>query len=262
MPFVSITMNASSVNAQQSMLVGGVVSPATMLGFAHYLQRATGIKVDAVLPVVHQFHLHIGHPKFRPTTAKECQKRSVSTLDILTADSRITLVLKLPDQDLEDDCTSAFAPYITRFAGGHVVVPPRIVFFETLSELLNGMRRLPAGWLICDRSDLFDGVDDPLDRLLDGIQRYRGGEGADDDNGLPRNLVPLHVGYVAIETPKQRHDLLRNPADGYDHVLAEPITTLAQFRFLHSALKTETPLQGCFWSYAPPNGRVLRVVGN
>ena len=262
-PYVVIRMTATGVNTQQSMLVSGIPSLPGMAGFVHHLQRQTGHAVMNFMPVIHRLNHDRGHPKFRPFSGDFYRSYSEvtnpSTLDISTATVDLSLVLRLHNRALDISCQDNFLAHCNNLCGGRVADMPTVTFAETDDELVETLRRGPAGWLVCDRSGVFAGSTDNIDTLLDSVKRVKR---TTKNQQRGSRLVPLHVGYLMIETPKERPYMLRYAAQGYRHALAEPITSLGEFLFLHSELKRKTAFDGCWWSYAPVQQGVCRIVSN
>lgn len=213
------------MQAMQNALVVGTPSPTAIAGFGHALARAVGGQHLGSAMVVHSFEVLPGHPKFVP----DKDSAAASTVDERSSNGVITLamLLDVPDDlDLDEDLTPAIRR-MTRFAGGVIAGEPRVVTLEP-DRLEQHLRsKIGAGWLLVDRTDLMEegaaAGRDPLDVIIDAMEIV---DGERRQKGV---VVPLHLGYQALEVPLHRAGTHRRPGENYKHALVEPVTGLGEF---------------------------------
>jgi CRISPR type I-F-associated protein Csy2 len=136
--------------------------------------------------------------------------------------------------------------------------PRRIREIDDLGDTL---RRLPPGHVLLDRSDLLEAATgeatDPLDGLLDVFTWHRDPEGgftnrfARDAEGRPRYLVPLAVGYQAIEPIKATRTRRGTRSSQTPHVFAEGIASVGELVSSRKLARDASAAQSrdMFWSW-------------
>jgi CRISPR type I-F-associated protein Csy2 len=284
-------------NAMHNDLCQGIVAPTALAGFAYATDlklRADGNPLGIVGAgvIVHDHEFAAGQAKLPPNgNDLRTGKGAASIVAARTVDATISLVLEIvepsfPDELSHDDTKDAVKEMCTlvdgRRLGGGVLMPIYRGRFRTTlgiayeqSELRTFLRRHPGGWFLKDRHDLLEELtrqfEDPMDALLHAlvmvpldeaemakaeaapktrIKRRRNVSGA---------VVPVAVGYAAIETPKARRTL-RSPKGAHLHVYAESVTSLGEYVHLGRSLRHDDRgiFDGAIWRYRP-DGNALFV---
>lgn len=223
--------------------------------------------------IFHRAHQHRG----RPRCPKALHGKTPShkeffppIVDEFKADYRISLAARLYWDSEEDDSEQAgktladpqtlntLRNYLAkhRFAGGTIHpakqadhdMPRYAAAEETFCQHIT---QLGYGSALIDRYDLLAKIQaeqgqDALDALLDAVALFPVQENEKDEKTRTRKypgwIVPLAVGYRAIEEPQSRPN---RKNDQYKHIYAEPLTGLGQCLSVRRMLREQ--LLPHFW---------------
>lgn len=269
-------LTVDNLNATHPDIIAGYPMPTAIAGFGYKL----GLDSERHLPglfrligsaaTIHSHSEMMGHSK---NPVEVAGKEAAPIVDEFRARAELSFVLAF--EGLDDDGGSVsdlqkIADHLERqspgwiFGGGKVfpngLGTRRIVTATDVAGLETELRRLPAGYVLFDRHDLMEaGVatgKDSLDTLLDIVEMAGVEEGKGDQTFVrwSRNqegwIVPLTVGFQAIETPRIRSKSRIN--DGITpHVYAETIYSVGEYRSLRTllALHGADALSGAFWRH-------------
>lgn len=260
-------------------IIAGYPMPTAVAGFGYKLgidiAREVGdlFKVAGTAVVVHNHSELMGHSK-NPVEDKEKAKEGAGApiIDEFRARAEMSFVVGFDDKGDSDDLIDfselvSAAEFLERkipewlFGGGKVfpVIGASKVTAATRDTLASTLRSLPAGYVLVDRHDLMEnGVAkgrDSLDVLLDIIEFRDANAGMEKaeknwERRQPGWIVPLCVGYQAIETPRVRAKSRIN--DGVTpHVYAESLYSTGEYKSLRTllSLNGENALDGAFWRH-------------
>jgi CRISPR type I-F-associated protein Csy2 len=129
-----------------------------------------------------------------------------------------------------------------------------VIVARTRQDLARELGRLPAGFLLVDRADMLENRQDDqdsLDALLD-IVESRPQMVDDKDVQYARRyggwLVPIFIGYQAIERMRKRSGLRHDGAIG--HVFAESVYSIGEFKSVRGLIaKGGDLLSSTFWKH-------------
>ncbi|MEN9501649.1 MAG: hypothetical protein RI964_934 [Pseudomonadota bacterium] len=238
------------------------------------------LQVEGVAVMLHDLRIHEGHPKCPAAMQGAKDFINPPIIEEIKGDMRVTLVLRLvgdyDDEALTEKLNASFAAPETRQAlydwihahpccGGscHDLKALRLLVSTDADDdalLLNVLRRLQQhdkGFWVVPRYDLLlqqqaDGQD-VLDALFDTQRRtkqklehhsevrWRRDAWIRDEK---RWIVPLAVGYQAIEVPQQRG----GARDGVRHVYAEPLTSIGELVYAaHWLWQADFVFERVFW---------------
>lgn len=263
-------ISANSSNVESNSHIAGLPAITAFTGFAHALERRHftphGIQISGTAVLVHRFHLRRGHPKCPAALAQMPPKAgdiNSPIVDELKGDGIFSLLLRLdlPEDDSSGDGFGDFldtpefdaeqiAAQIARrlpaypLAGGAIVDSRGVDWLEGPDQVKKRLSGMGDASLLIERNDLLqppdpddtaeDGGHDYLDRWLRALALLP------DETGHFRRaqkgwIVPLALGYRALEPPQQRADSRTNAA----HVYAEPVCGLGECRPLRQILRTD-----------------------
>ncbi|MDW9478891.1 hypothetical protein GOB57_09360 [Sinorhizobium meliloti] len=263
-------VSIDGMTAQQPDIVAGFPAPTAVAGLGHKfaldLSAALGgiVKSGGAAVIVHDHSVMAGHVKLPlEDKAKIRANKGASILDEMRARVTVSLVFALEFmQDVQDAVLIEEAEKLVpaMYFGGGKVFPSigghrsKVLVAKGQDGLTSALYEIPAGFALLDRSDLLEASTenkDPLDALLDIIEfvPHDTGEGEPRyTRRLPGWLVPVFVGYQAIERRKVRSGLRHAAAIG--HVFAESIYSVGEFRSLRGMLaKDPETLSSAFWKH-------------
>jgi CRISPR-associated protein (Cas_Csy2). len=265
-------VSVSDLAGNHPDIIAGYPMPTAVAGLGYKLgldiRRHVGpyFKVAGTAVVVHDHSEQEGHPK-NPVTSKA---DAAPIIDELRARADLSFVLALDVED-DDDFSESYledaAELLSRkipellFGGGKVFPAfdgTTLVKAADIDQLPDALRKLPAGNVLVDRHDLLEDVvssgRDTLDALLDIVEFTNvAEEGATEKEWSRRQsgwVVPICVGFQAIETPKIRPRSRIN--DGVTpHVYGETIYSVGEYRSLRTllAVQSRNALDGAFWKH-------------
>lgn len=263
-------LSVDGMTAQQPDIVAGYPAPTAVAGLGHKFSldlKAAGIagaRSDGTAVIVHTHSLMAGHVKLPlEDKTKIRQNQGASILDEQRARLTVSLVIALSfDNDVQDADLHRIASEIvpSLYFGGGKVFPAvgkrraEVLIAKDFGALADAITSVPAGFTLLDRSELLvseDTTRDPLDVLLDIVEMVPQDTGGGDTRYARRNagwLVPVFVGYQAIERMRPRRGLRNATAIG--HVFAESVYSVGEFRSVRSIIskKPET-LASAFWKH-------------
>jgi CRISPR type I-F-associated protein Csy2 len=284
-------------NAMHNDLCQGIVAPSALAGFGHAKERELAqekapLSLLGTGIIVHDYEIPQGQAKL-PLSGSDLRsgKGAASIVAARTAHATISLVLELapradPEEVSADGLKDAAKFLASTCAGGRlgggVLHPIYQGRFRTTfgiandrHELRDLLRKSPGGWILKDRHDLLVDLskqfDDPINALLHALVAVP----IDEDErvkaeanskarimrkrNVPGVVVPIAVGYAAIERPKARRTL-RSPKGEYLHAYAESVTSLGEYVHLGRSLRQEGAdiFENALWRYRP-EGQALFV---
>lgn len=263
-------LTVDGMTAQQPDIVAGYPAPTAIAGLGHKFAldlSSTGVgqvSSAGTAVVVHDHSLMAGHVKL-PLEDKDKirQNKGASILDEQRARATISVIIALDLRaDVQDDDLIEQSEKLvpTMYFGGGKVFPAvgrrmaKVAVAKETDGLVEAIRSLPPGYVLLDRADLLESAPadrDPLDALLDIVEMVPQDTGEKEPKYTRRNpgwLVPVFVGYQAIERTKQRRGL-RNP-NAIGHVFAESVYSLAEFRSVRGLIsKDPETLTSAFWKH-------------
>jgi len=263
-------LTVDGMTAQQPDIVAGYPAPTAVAGLGHKFAldlSASGsfrVRSAGTAVIVHDHSTMEGHVKLPlENKTKIRQNQGANILDERRARITASLIIQLEcETDVEDVALLAASERIvpTLYFGGGKVFPKaagtaaKVVVAKGGEELIEAIYALPAGYALVDRSDLLNNAPsdrDPLDALLDIVEWVPQDAGEGQMSYSRRNrgwLVPVFVGYQAIERKQQRSGL-RNP-DAVAHVFAESVYSVGEFRSVRSMISQgSTSLPLAFWKH-------------
>jgi CRISPR type I-F-associated protein Csy2 len=219
-----------------------------------------GLLENGTAIVIHDLQLREGHPRCPAYMKDENGGEAASIVEEFKADMQVSLIIRVgidkrvidEDDEVADIAQDTILKHHfigerykdeTRYyanpslqnqinhsflAGGHCVKTGKVgfLFSSQLSDWLQ--KEMAAGYFIQDRYDLL--VDDkahgisPLDSVLSSMTTFRTDANSQYQRSRKGWIMPVAIGYQAIETPQQRPQARGN----YPHVYAEPVTGLAE----------------------------------
>ncbi|MGV6810107.1 MAG: type I-F CRISPR-associated protein Csy2 [bacterium] len=255
-------MQLQDANIESNAFVSGLPAMTAFTGYGHALERWLhhqdwALYVEGVAVLLHSLAPHRGHPKcpdaLQGTKIKDIKNPRI--IEELKADLSVTLVFHLVGDDSDDELLEQLETdfdddefrqqltdwvYHTPCCGGHCQAVDSI---DTLTETEDGtaskariqrhLRRLELrrpSWFIIPRHDLIQHAQqqglDSLDALFNAVRLRKMDEHSNkkyyrDQDGW---IIPLAVGYQALETPQQRPATRKAQA----HVYAETLTGLGE----------------------------------
>jgi CRISPR type I-F-associated protein Csy2 len=269
-------LSIDNLNATHPDIIAGYPMPTAVAGFGYKL----GLDIERIRPslfkligsavVVHSHSEMMGHSK---NPVEVPGKEAAPIIDELRARAELSFVLAfegLDDEggsmsDLQEigDLLEQQSPGWI-FGGGKVfpvgLGKRRIVTAADAGTLESELRKLPAGFALFDRHDVLEDAAssgrDTLDALLDIVELTGVEEKPGDEKSIRWSrrqsgwVVPLTVGFQAIETPRVRTKSRIN--DGSTpHVYAETIYSVGEYKSLRTllALQGDDALSGAFWRH-------------
>jgi CRISPR type I-F-associated protein Csy2 len=284
----------SNVNAMNNDLVTGIIAPSGLAGLDHKIARelaeaGSPMTTRGTGAIVHWHFVNAGHPKL-PLSRDEFQqgKAGAAILDEITAHAEVSLLVRLSkradvDRDLITDArlVEAKDSVARTIASGRLSGSSLHLVREsqtrrgTATDLHRGedavkerFKTLPRGRLLIDRRDLLNQLiaegRDPLDAVLDAIALLPSEDEAPDKGQAVSHrrltggiIVPVAVGYLALEEPKFRRTH-RFPMGRYRHAYAESLTSLGEYRSIRSlAHEDGDATEKALWRYESDPGRGL-----
>lgn len=265
-------------NAESNQYVVGIPAMTAFTGYAHSLERAMHaagwlVSVEGVAVLLHDLRVHEGHPKCPSAMQGAKEFINPPIIEEIKGDMRVTLVLRLVFdhksrssldwvQDQFDDdprLVDDVQEWLFRLpcCGGscHDVGQIRLLHSQQqddsgeypLQTALQTVLRQDRAFVIQSRADLLQEAQslgqDALDALFDAMRVVR------DEHGQWQRqqsgwIVPLAVGYQAIEVPQQRG----GARDGARHVYAEPLTSIGELVYAaHWLWQTDFVFERVFW---------------
>lgn len=283
-------LQLENVNAEANLHVAGLPAITSLTGFMYWLQlnwltrevenaEAEEMVFEGVAIIGHSLSLYEGQSKcpqalygMAPTRPDEMNP---SIVQELKGDLGITLIVKvMQDEDGDEECVrDVFSKHNLNqlaarllgmpIAGGRIVKPTEPFFVISSQKLVEKLRKLPSGWLLCNAKEHLDGngddTRDALDRLLDALAVTRGDDGK-FHRQQPGWLIPVAIGYRLLEEPVSRPGTRKQ----LPHAYAEPVISLAQWRYLpsliHAASSCDLQGMGALWRHTwRPNHRLCVV---
>lgn len=273
-------LQVKDFNAESNQYVVGIPAMTGFTGFGHGIERELNrlgwaLQVEGVAVMLHDLRLHEGHPKCPAAMLGAKDFINPPIIEEIKGDMRVTLVLRLVG-DLDDDAlyekmSAEFSTVKTRQAlydwihahpccGGscHDLKALRLlVATETEDDdlLLKALRRLQQhdkGFWVVPRDDLLSERQaegqDVLDALLDTQRRMKQADGRWRRDAWigdeKRWLVPLAIGYQAIEAPQPRQGVRK----AAPHLYAEPLTGLGELVYAsHWLWRPDFVMESVFW---------------
>lgn len=274
---------AQNVNAEANQYVAGLPAITGFTGFAHQQIRLLNQPIDfgwqenGTAIVIHDFQFRAGHPRCPAYMKDENGSEAASIVEEFKADMQLSLIIRVGiDNNIDDDdatnalidhhfigkrqkdetCYYANPTLQNRInhsflAGGHCVKTGKARFFDSiqLSDWLK--KEMSPGYFIKDRYDLLaedkaEGIA-PLDSVLNSMTVFKTDAGSQYQRGQKGWIIPVAVGYQAIERPQQRPQA----RGGHPHVYAEPVTGLAEAVSAKRIANEEKRLtrQAIFWTH-------------
>ena len=234
-------VKVEGLNAEPNQYIIGFPSITAFTGYGHLFERKanerfpeTRIVVNGVSIICHDFSLEEGHPKVVGSTQGVAAGKIVNPpiLEEVKADMTVSLILSIMIQDDPED----MVPEISDF--GHVFLDQApmcggtcwgqypVETFLDIHELWGFLEQLPDGWLLQERLDLLESdTNDSLDQLLEISSVFRDDEQGPWSRNQPGWIVPLAVGYQAIEEPQKRLSVRQ----ACPHVYAEALIGAGEF---------------------------------
>ena len=244
---------------------------------------ALGLRESGTAIIIHDLQLREGHPRCPAYMKDENGSEAASIVEEFKADMQLSLIIRVGiDKRVidEDDEVADIAPNTilkhhftserykdeTRYyanltlqnrinhsfmAGGHCVKTGKVRFLydKNLTDWLQ--KEMTAGYFIKDRYDLLaedkaQGIA-PLDGVLNSMTTFRTDANSQYQRSRKGWIIPVAIGYQAIETPQQRPQARGN----YPHVYAEPVTSLAEaVSAKRIANEEKKPInQAIFWTH-------------
>ncbi|MCX4030213.1 hypothetical protein H0A36_17720 [Endozoicomonas sp. SM1973] len=282
------SLSIEQANAEANMYIAGFPALTAFTGFGHWLElnwlkdvasqhELETLQIRGVSIIGHQLSLIPGQSKCPPALHGKAPTKPKSMnppiVQELKVDLRLSLVLSVWMDEDEEPCEvdSAIKEQLaqlngllvkTPLAGGRVIKHGHIAWCNSSQKLTEQLKKIGNGWLLCNRKELLmpedDGDEqDSLDRLLDVLALNKNDDGQYTRN-QPGWIIPTAIGYRLIESPKNRTGT-RQPLP---HAYAEPVTSVAQWRYLSSHSKNNLDLKNmqAIWQHTyDANNRLLTV---
>ena len=278
------SLQVKDFNAESNQYVVGIPAMTGFTGFGHGLERhlqALGweLHVEGVAVMLHDLRLHEGHPKCPAAMQGAKDFINPPIIEEIKGDMRVTLVLRLVGEDsealaqrLEQDFVTPFTRqalsdwiYANPCCGGSCqdMQALRLIPFvgqksdDYLQTTLQRLQRHDKGFWVVPRYDLLLQQQvhgqDVLDALFDTQRRTKQQLPHQSEARWRRDawireqkrwLVPLAVGYQAIEVPQQRAGVRK----GALHVYAEPLTSIGELLYAsHWLWQANFTLERVLW---------------
>ena len=240
-----------------------------------------GLLENGTAIVIHDFHLRAGHPRCPAYMKDENGSEAASIVEEFKADIQLSLLIRVgidksrldEDDEVDDiadnmlknhfigeqhnDATRYYAnPTLQNrinhsfLAGGHCIKTGKVGFLRN-SELSDWLKKeMSPGYFIKDRYDLLaedkaEGIA-PLDSVLNSMTVFKTDDNSEYQRGRKGWIIPVAVGYQAIELPQQRPQA----RGGHPHVYAEPVTGLAEaVSAKRIANEKRLTRQAIFWTH-------------
>ena len=246
-------VRVEGVNAEANQYVAGFPGVSAFTGYGHLLERKINEKfpenrvlVNGVSIISHEFQMDEGHPKISASTdgAKTHQIVTPPILEEIKADMTISLVFSImikenPEEELPEigDFAHVFLDSFPMCGGSCWNKNPVETFLDKI-ELWERLEGFSDGHVLIERMDLLGATEnngqpvgcddhDSLSDLLNVLTVHK--HESDGKITWRRNqpgwIVPIAVGYQAIETPQKRLSV----RDAQPHVYAEPLIGLGEF---------------------------------
>ena len=262
-------MRIEGAEAQQNMFVAGIPAPTAFVGYSRNLARQLGVEHVGTAIVIHDFEMQEGHSKFVPHK----NKMAASTQELFKSSLQCSLYIRLRGVPVEFDIDELVDMLgdrkLCRLAGGNILGIPwltgseifvskkmlgaEVFYFENDDEAIESFRKIGPGSLLIDRNDIIqnrpEGTD-PLDAIVTALELVKK-ENEDEDEEIKYKrmqkgwIVPLHAGFLAIEQPTIRPNMLRREGEIIPHAFAECLTSLGEFISVRKVKKDNIP--ACFW---------------
>lgn len=268
--------SVDNLNATHPDIIAGYPMPTAVAGFGYKLsldieRLQSGLfKLIGTAVVVHSHSEMMGHSK---NPVEVPGKEAAPIIDEFRARAELSFILAFEGLDDDGGSLSDLQDIGNRLElqspgwifGGGKVFPTgfgtrRIVTATDAASLEDELRKLPPGYGLFDRHDLMEaGVSsgsDTLNALLDIVEMVGIEEKPGDETSIRWSrrqdgwVVPLTVGFQAIETPRIRPKSRIN--DGSTpHVYAETIYSVGEYKSLRTllALNGADALSGAFWRH-------------
>jgi len=273
-------MVVKDFNAESNQYVAGIPAMTAFTGYGHVLERKMResgwhFQVEGVAVLLHDMQLHAGHPKCPAAMKGAKDLINPPIIEEIKGDMRITLVLRLTwdksnkeakrwvKQEFDKfhladlDCVYDWVASLPCCGGScHSLGSVKASEGENddtfIIKQLRRIHHLDTGYFITPRDDLLAlapnaDQQDILDILLDTqrLTTYKDEHGQQkwrrDQKGW---LIPLAIGYQAIEAPQTRRGVRGNTP----HVYAEPLTGLGELVHASSPLwQSDFDLETLCW---------------
>lgn len=270
-------MHIKDFNAESNQYVAGIPAMTAFTGYGHALERRIQaekwrLNVEGVVVLLHEMRLHEGHPKCPAASQGAKDFINPPIIEEIKGDMRVTLVFRLTwnkrdrearewVRDVFDDFKPADWQCLSDWAfsfpccGGSCQGMGDIALLRDdskdnvheLQAFLQPILRQDRAYVIRSREDLLQDVQaegqDALDGLFDTMRVVQ------DEHGQWKRkqagwLVPLAVGYQAIEAPQPRQGVRKNAR----HIYAEPLTGLGELVYAsHWLWQADFSLDSVFW---------------
>ncbi len=242
-------LRTEGLNAEANQYIAGFPAITSFTGYGHLFERKVNeffpenpITVNGVAVISHAFHLYEGHPKCTGGSEGLQKNKIVSPpiLEEVKADMTVTLVFSVTvKEDPEENLPEIVGEYAHKFldsfplCGGSVWPQSETQYFLDEQELWVHLETFSDGHFLIERTDLLTGIEDDsgedsLDELLNALTTSKGENASGKDvweRSQPGWIIPIAVGYQAIEVPQKR----LNVRDIQPHVYAEPVINLGEF---------------------------------
>lgn len=260
-------LNVKGVNAEGNGVTAGLSGlPTAICGFSEVLQLKKIIgSVKGTAVGVHQFDLFSNKQVngyfpciTRNTNAYNSDKSSdmkkfisPSIVMEVKGDMIISLVIKHELRGNKLKVSDKIEDFLigSRLMGGTCFSYESVESFydgepaNEMDDFDKSIRKLSGVNFLKNRADLMIG--NPLDAILDALKVTRmNGESTRNQSGW---IVPIAVGFEAIETPKKRMNLRRD----VPHVYVEDMTSLGEFISLSRSMKND--FDDLYWHYKQEN---------
>lgn len=278
------SLQVRDFNAEANQYVVGIPSMTGFTGFGHGLERylqtlGWSLAVEGVAVMLHELELHAGHPKCPAALQGAKDFINPPIIEEIKGDLRVTLVIRLVGEDsdaLVTQVENSFSTPALRLAltqwiysnpccggscqdmkGLRLIPATEQQDDEYLLAMLQRLQPQDKGFWVVPRYDLLlqhqlEGQD-VLDALFDTQRRTQQKLESQTEPRWRRDawiwnekrwLVPLAVGYQAIEAPQQRE----GARDGARHVYAEPLTSIGELVYAtHWLWQADFTFEHVFW---------------
>lgn len=274
------SLQVRDFNAESNQYVVGIPAMTGFTGFGHGVERylqtlGWDLQVEGVAVMLHELRIHDGHPKCPAAMQGAKDFINPPIIEEIKGDLRVTLVLRLTGDDSdalarkveESFSTPAMRQALSEWiyanpcCGGSCQEMKGLRLIpasdEFLLKILQRLQQHDKGFWVVPRHDLLlqhqaDGQD-VLDALFDTqrrtkqkIEPYAEVQWRRDGwiRQEKRWLVPLAVGYQAIEMPQPRGGVRK----GLAQVYAEPLTGLGELVYAaHGLWQADFVFERVFW---------------
>lgn len=271
-------------NAESNQYVVGIPAMTGFTGFGHGVERELKrlgweLQVEGVAVMLHDLRLHEGHPKCPAAMQGAKDFINPPIIEEIKGDMSVTLILRLVGEEsdtLGRKVENAFNTLELRNAltswmygnpccggscqdmkGLRLIPATEQAGDEYLLKTLQRLQQHDKGFWVVPRHDLLlehqaDGQD-VLNALFDTQRRTKQKLENDTEAYWRRDawirqekrwLVPLAIGYQAIELPQARSGVRKNSR----HVYAEPLTGLGELVYAsHWLWQANFAFERVFW---------------